>query len=84
MIIRVKDGKTIVNEPCGECHLQAGEVCDICGASRPPADNPLFEGMTMMSHIITTAKVFGAIALVIGVGFLILVPIFYCIAKGNQ
>ena len=23
-----KDGK----EPCGECHLQPGEVCDICGA----------------------------------------------------
>ena len=20
--------------PCGECHLQAGETCDICGASQ--------------------------------------------------
>ena len=28
-------------EPCGECHLQAGEVCDICGASQPaPAQEP--------------------------------------------
>lgn len=23
-----RDGK----KPCGECHLQAGETCDICGA----------------------------------------------------
>ena len=23
-----KDGR----EPCGECHLRAGEACDICGA----------------------------------------------------
>jgi|GEM_PF-3832056 len=22
-------------EPCGECHLQDGETCDICGASVP-------------------------------------------------
>lgn len=22
-------------EPCGECHIQPGETCDICGASRP-------------------------------------------------
>lgn len=22
-------------EPCGECHMTPGEVCDICGASRP-------------------------------------------------
>lgn len=21
-------------EPCGECHLRMGEVCDICGASQ--------------------------------------------------
>jgi hypothetical protein len=26
-----RDGK----EPCGECHLQVGEVCDICGAVQP-------------------------------------------------
>ena len=24
-------------EPCGECHLQPGETCDICGAFNPPA-----------------------------------------------
>lgn len=22
-------------EPCGECHLQSGETCDICGALSP-------------------------------------------------
>ncbi len=22
-------------EPCGECHLQPGERCDICGAKQP-------------------------------------------------
>ena len=27
---RRKDGE----EPCGECHLQVGETCDICGAKR--------------------------------------------------
>ena len=21
--------------PCGECHLQQGETCDICGAKEP-------------------------------------------------
>lgn len=21
-------------QPCGECHLQSGEVCDICGAAK--------------------------------------------------
>ena len=26
-----KDG----GEPCGECHIQAGETCDICGAVNP-------------------------------------------------
>ncbi len=34
-----KDG----GEPCGECHLQPGETCDICGAvatPRPEADAP--------------------------------------------
>ena len=24
----------IGKEPCGECHLQEGEVCDICGAKQ--------------------------------------------------
>lgn len=23
-------------EPCGECHLQPNEICDICGAARNP------------------------------------------------
>jgi hypothetical protein len=23
------------SEPCGECHLQPGERCDICGAEQP-------------------------------------------------
>lgn len=23
-------------EPCGECHIQPGETCDICGAVNPP------------------------------------------------
>lgn len=27
-----RDGK----EPCGECHLQPGETCDICGARQAP------------------------------------------------
>lgn len=29
-------------EPCGECHLQPGETCDICGAAAPapPAATP--------------------------------------------
>lgn len=25
-------GKPTGREPCGECHLQEGETCDICGA----------------------------------------------------
>jgi hypothetical protein len=30
-----KDG----GEPCGECHIQPGETCDICGAiNRTPAE----------------------------------------------
>lgn len=40
------DGK----EPCGECHLQPDETCDICGAHMPkaphsavPPDHPLHE-----------------------------------------
>lgn len=33
-------------EPCGECHIQPGETCDICGASplprfAPPAAEPI-------------------------------------------
>jgi len=28
-----RDGK----EPCGECHLPAGETCDICGATATPS-----------------------------------------------
>lgn len=24
--------------PCGECHIQPGETCDICGASKAPED----------------------------------------------
>lgn len=27
-----KPGRRDGQEPCGECHLQAGETCDICGA----------------------------------------------------
>jgi hypothetical protein len=27
-------------KPCGECHLQLGETCDICGAVRPAATQP--------------------------------------------
>lgn len=34
IVIRKRPGKT----PCGECHLQAGEVCDICGAAQPAKD----------------------------------------------
>ncbi len=35
---RRRDGQP----PCGECHLQDGEVCDICGAHAepPPAPEP--------------------------------------------
>jgi hypothetical protein len=25
-----------VKRPCGECHLQPGEICDICGAREQP------------------------------------------------
>jgi hypothetical protein len=29
--------KVVDDMPCGECHLQPGEVCDICGRrSREP------------------------------------------------
>ena len=28
----VKDELPKVKQPCGECHLKPGEVCDICGA----------------------------------------------------
>lgn len=30
--ITCKDG----GEPCGECHIQPGETCDICGATNEP------------------------------------------------
>lgn len=26
-------------EPCGECHLQPAETCDVCGATEPEASN---------------------------------------------
>lgn len=26
--------------PCGECHLNPGETCNICGATRPAQDTP--------------------------------------------
>jgi hypothetical protein len=26
-----------IGPPCGECHLQPGEVCDICGRVAEPA-----------------------------------------------
>lgn len=59
----VKDGKIIKHEPCGECHIKPGEICDICGAAGPPTDTPLFEGMTFKSHIMTHLKILGGIAL---------------------
>jgi hypothetical protein len=30
-----KPGRNDGGEPCGECHLQPGETCDICGAAHP-------------------------------------------------
>lgn len=30
-------GSRIGLPPCGECHLQAGELCDLCGARAPAA-----------------------------------------------
>ena len=27
-----------VKEPCGECHIQPGEICDLCGAKEPPTE----------------------------------------------
>jgi len=30
-----KPGRNDGGEPCGECHLQPGETCDICGAAQP-------------------------------------------------
>ena len=29
-----KPGRNDGGEPCGECHLQPGETCDICGAAQ--------------------------------------------------
>lgn len=26
--------------PCGECHVQPGETCDICGAREPTCEEP--------------------------------------------
>lgn len=34
--IRRRDGEP----PCGECHLQPGEVCDVCGAQAEPPPAP--------------------------------------------
>lgn len=34
---RNEDGK-----PCGECHLQSGETCDICGARRAPEPGKVY------------------------------------------
>ena len=43
-----KDG----GEPCGECHLQPGETCDICGAyqPRPFGDGPYGDGHWCTHH----------------------------------
>jgi hypothetical protein len=27
--------------PCGECYIQPGETCDLCGASEPPKSSQL-------------------------------------------
>jgi hypothetical protein len=36
LIARAAEQPSTKSEPpCGECHLRAGETCDICGAERP-------------------------------------------------
>lgn len=35
-----QDGK----EPCGECRIQPGETCDICGALRQPVETEAVDG----------------------------------------
>jgi hypothetical protein len=36
-LVRIDPQARAGKEPCGECHLRAGETCDICGAKAPPA-----------------------------------------------
>lgn len=31
-LVEIAPDARVGREPCGECHLQAGETCDICGA----------------------------------------------------
>lgn len=42
-------------EPCGECHIQPGETCDICGASNPlPETNTVVVGIDLSTTEDTT------------------------------
>lgn len=43
-----KDGR----DPCGECRLQLGEICDICGASNTPQADPVREAALGVKRIV--------------------------------
>jgi hypothetical protein len=44
-----KPGRNDGGEPCGECHLQPGETCDICGAAQPSGQTRADGWQTMES-----------------------------------
>jgi DNA repair exonuclease SbcCD ATPase subunit len=38
--------------PCGECRLQAGERCDVCGAKQDHADLMAFYGVKSLAELV--------------------------------
>lgn len=34
-LVEIPKDARVDKPPCGECHLRAGETCDICGAKEP-------------------------------------------------
>lgn len=37
VIDAITENEDMAEEPCGECHLQPGETCDICGRINQPS-----------------------------------------------
>jgi hypothetical protein len=52
---------TVTKTPCGECHIQPGETCDICGASELTAAQKaygcLWREITNNSPLVREARV---------------------------
>jgi len=78
-----KDG----GEPCGECHLQPGERCDICGARRLAALNtrPLaLIGQFAIGDRVTKIKGSAWTGRVVGTYSTTLTPEGYAVESENE